>query len=155
VDRVWDSAVKWKDALRQRRAAESRKRYGETFVPSEALLSSFSIRREINDADRFGGSHSLRKTAMAAKRRPNIQESQHLSNASFLHFGHGEATSLRTGRVKCFEIVDEGAARKYWSIKPMPRDDRKVVHMRTASEIKELLQHGEIVKLTPLKKARR
>jgi integrase len=28
-----------------------------------------------------------------------------------------------------FEIVDERAAREYWSIKPMPRDDRKIVAM--------------------------
>src|SRR5206468_6425393 len=41
-DRVWDSAVKWKDALLQCRSAESRKRYGETFVPSETFCSSFS-----------------------------------------------------------------------------------------------------------------
>ena len=28
-----------------------------------------------------------------------------------------------------FEIVDERAAREYWSIKPLPRDDRKVIAM--------------------------
>src|SRR5437870_1514984 len=27
---------------------------------------------------------------------------QHVSNESLLHFGHGDATSLGTGRVKCF-----------------------------------------------------
>jgi hypothetical protein len=26
-----------------------------------------------------------------------------------------------------FEIVDERAAREYWSIKPLPTDDRKIV----------------------------
>jgi hypothetical protein len=31
-----------------------------------------------------------------------IRESQHLWNTSLLHFGHGDATSLGTGRVKCF-----------------------------------------------------
>ena len=45
--RVWDSAAKWKDASRRRRATELRKRYGETFVLSECLLSSFSLRTEI------------------------------------------------------------------------------------------------------------
>jgi integrase len=29
-----------------------------------------------------------------------------------------------------FEIVDELAAREYWSIKPLPRDDRKIVAIR-------------------------
>jgi integrase len=28
-----------------------------------------------------------------------------------------------------FEIVDERAARQYWTVKPMPRDDRKIVAM--------------------------
>jgi len=28
-----------------------------------------------------------------------------------------------------FEIVDEQAARDYWNIKPLPRDDRKIVAM--------------------------
>ena len=45
--RVWDSAAKWKDASRRRRATELRKRYGETSVPSEGLLSSCSPRTEI------------------------------------------------------------------------------------------------------------
>ena len=45
--RVWDSAAKWKDASRRHRATKLRKRYGETFVPSEGLLSSFSPRTEI------------------------------------------------------------------------------------------------------------
>jgi hypothetical protein len=26
-----------------------------------------------------------------------------------------------------FEIVDERAAKEYWDIKPLPRDDRKIV----------------------------
>jgi integrase len=30
-----------------------------------------------------------------------------------------------------FEIVDERAAREYWSIKPLPRDDRKIVSLVT------------------------
>ena len=47
-DHVWDSVVKWKDALRRHRSAESRKRYDETLVPSEGSVSWFSIRREIN-----------------------------------------------------------------------------------------------------------
>jgi hypothetical protein len=53
VDRGRDSAVKRKDALRQRRPVESRKRCDETFVPSEAFVSSFSTREEINYAERF------------------------------------------------------------------------------------------------------
>jgi len=28
-----------------------------------------------------------------------------------------------------FEIVDERAAREYWSIKPVARDDRKIITM--------------------------
>jgi len=47
ADRVWDSAAKWKDASPRRRATKLRKRYDETFVPSEGLLSSFSPRTEI------------------------------------------------------------------------------------------------------------
>ena len=42
---VWDSAVKWKDVLRRHRSAESRRRYGETFVASETFCSSFSPKR--------------------------------------------------------------------------------------------------------------
>jgi len=49
-DHVWDSAVKWKDALRRHRSSESRRRYGETFVPSETFCSSFSPKR--NDTGR-------------------------------------------------------------------------------------------------------
>jgi hypothetical protein len=40
------SAAKWKDALRQLREAESRKRYDETFVPCETFFSSFSTALE-------------------------------------------------------------------------------------------------------------
>src|SRR5215471_2251040 len=43
-DRVWDSVVKWKDALRLHRAAESRKHYDETLVLSEALVPLSSSR---------------------------------------------------------------------------------------------------------------
>jgi hypothetical protein len=69
LDHGWDSAAKSKDALRQHRATESRKRYGETFVPCEAVASYFSICREINNA--VGGSPRLRKSRMTAKREPN------------------------------------------------------------------------------------
>src|SRR5439155_22443178 len=62
----------------------------------------FQPRREVNDADRFEGSLSLRKSCMTAKRRPDIRETNIFWNPSLFQFGHGDTTSLGTGRVKCF-----------------------------------------------------
>lgn len=46
-----------------------------------------------------------------------------------------------------FEIVDEQAAQKYWSIKPMPRKDRKIVSMPWETEEKRRLREARVVSI--------
>jgi len=75
--RVWDLAAKWKDASRRRRATELRKRYGETFVPFEDLLSSCSLRAEIIIQTGHGLMHlGYRQSGEAPECRFLSEESQ-------------------------------------------------------------------------------
>jgi hypothetical protein len=43
-----------------------------------------------------------RESCTTLNNEPTIRDSQHPSSASLLHSGHGNATSLGTGRAKCF-----------------------------------------------------